>query len=88
MEGKIHLFYFKEHINKTGTVHLERSYSLPKKVESVDDTHLNIKFEQNIFRSKSKRNISNIMFNETRFETFTSSFVSQELDLLPQDQEI
>jgi len=49
-------------------IHLERSYSLPKKIKSIDDIQFNIKFEHTLLRSKSERNILDTVFDETKVE--------------------
>lgn len=73
---------------KLGVVHLWRPCLVPKKVDYNDNIQFDIKFEQTLFRSKYESNVSDTIFDETRFKTFIPSSASQEVNLLPQDQEI
>jgi hypothetical protein len=42
-------------------------------VKSIDDLDFNLKFEQTFFRSRSKFNLNEIIFDEKKFQTLTST---------------
>ena len=45
--------------------------SLPKGgVKNIDSLEFDIKFEQSLFRSKSKSDLTEILFDEKKFQTF------------------
>lgn len=60
--------------NKTDkeTFHLQRSLSLPAEgIQSIDDIIFNEKFEQMLFRCKSCPDLSQVIFDQERFISFT-----------------
>lgn len=59
---------------KTSTIPLEGAFSLPKEaVKSTEYISFDIKLEDTLFRSKSKSNLSQIVFDIERFKTFIPS---------------
>jgi hypothetical protein len=62
----------KEKASDSG-IFLDRNLSLPKDgVKSIDDLEFDIKFEQTLFRSKSESNLTEILFDEKKFQSFIS----------------
>lgn len=78
----------KRLLREIGTVNLERSFSLPAKLETFEDLVLDIKFENNLLRSKFESNLSETVLDPTNLKTFTPGPSISKLELLPQDFEI
>jgi hypothetical protein len=60
----------KEKASHSG-IFLDRISSFPKDgVKSIDDLEFDIKFEQTLFRSKSESDLTEILFDEKKFQSF------------------
>jgi hypothetical protein len=66
------------HKRKENTInsfsYVEINLCLPKDgVKSIDDLDFDLKFEQTLFRSRSKSNLNEIIFDEKKFQTLIST---------------
>ena len=74
--------------SETSTIPLIRSLYLTKEgAIGIDDVSFDIKFELSLFKSKSKSDLSQIVFDEARFQEIVRNSSLKNIQLTKEDKE-